>query len=75
MTVGASPSGDPAGRATPQAPAGLDQKATIRCADLDLWLLLLKDVHSFVGADPMNTLATEKLAYVLHDMGLVRRMS
>lgn len=74
MDMGASPIGDPAGRASHQAPLGLDHTATIRCADLDLWMLLLKDVHSFVGGDPINTLATDKISFVLREMGLARRM-
>lgn len=55
------------------AKAPSDETATIRCADFDLWMLLLKDVHGFVGCDPINMLATDKLSYVLREMEFARR--
>jgi hypothetical protein len=71
--MGAFANANPAGRASPQAPEGLDHTATIRCADFDLWLLLLGEVRDFIGTDPINALPMEKMNYVLRDMGLARR--
>lgn len=70
--MGAFADANPAGRPSAQAPSGLGDTATIRCADFDLWLILLSEVRDFIGCDPINALPMEKMNYVLRDMGLAR---
>lgn len=50
-----------------------EQRATVRKADFDLWMHLLKEVHEFVASDRINMLASDKLSYVLREMEFARR--